>query len=245
MENKEIKEKLLEVIDEARYFVKGKSLNTLEDIVNGYTKKEYPTKPGKVSINSIKSTGETAYQRAIFLSKKTTLNSMGDVIWNDLELPVVFSSSSRRRCVDLIGTLTNNNTPVLCELKFTSSDKYRSNSPIYAIVELLIYYYLIKDNCEALDEEKVFHKDIHVKPFEWSNFNANSIFIVGANKKYWDYWCKRYKGQKNKIDSWLNSLPIKVRLFSSDDFDFKAQKGKKEGYKPSVPNKAEWTEVFL
>lgn len=241
----EFREKIHEFIENAKAFDKTKSFASLSEIVKGYEKGIHPTKPGKVSLNNIKSTGETAYQRAIFLSKKTTLNSMGDVIWNDLELPVVFSSSSRRRCVDLIGTLNNNNIPVLCELKFTSSDKYRSNSPIYAIVELLIYYYLIKDNCEVLDKEEVFHKEIHVKPFEWSNFNANSIFIIGANKKYWDYWCKRYKGQKNKIDSWLNSLPLKVRLFSSDDFDFKAQKGKKEGYKPSVPNNAVWTEVFL
>ncbi|PIV49270.1 MAG: hypothetical protein COZ75_04665 [Flavobacteriaceae bacterium CG_4_8_14_3_um_filter_34_10] len=238
----EFKEKIHELIDKAKDFVKGKSIDTLSEIVNGYKKKEYHTKPGNLSFE-IKSTGETAYQRAIFLSKKTTLKPLGEVIWNDLELPVVFSNSRRRRCVDLIGTL-NNDKLVLCELKFTSTNSYHSESPIYAVLELLIYYYLIKDNSKELDKKKVFHTNSR-EPFEWSDINSNSIFIFGANNKYWDYWKKRYEKQKGEIDLWLKGLPIKVRFFSSDDFDFKDQKENKEKYTPSVSEKTEWTEVFL
>lgn len=240
----ESKEQILKIIYDAKSFVKGKSLNTLEEIVKVYTKIEYPTKPGKVSLENIKSTGETAYQRAIFLSKKTTLKPVGEIAWNDLELPVNFSSSRRRRCVDLIGTL-NNETPVLCELKYSSASPIsNSNSPIYAVVELLIYYYLIKDNSEGLDREKVFHKYEQATSFKWSGFDNNSIFIVVANEKYWNYWKKRYKKQEDEIDSWLKNLPIKVRFFSSDNLDFKEQKGTSEKYTPSVLGKTEWTEVF-
>ncbi|MFA7444618.1 MAG: hypothetical protein WCY89_01625 [Flavobacteriaceae bacterium] len=239
-----MKTEILKLIYKAKDFEKGKSINTLNEILNGYKKEEYHTKPSNLSLENIKSTGETAYQRAIFLSEKTILEKLGEVVWNDLELPVIFSKSPRRRCVDLIGTL-NNNTLVLCELKFTSSNSYYSNSPIYAVVELLIYYYLIKDNKEELDNKKVFHIGERVTSFNWSDFNNNSIFVVGANEKYWDYWLERYEKQKNEIDLWLKSLPLKVRFFSSDDFDFKKQKENKEEYTPSIFDKTEWTEIYL
>lgn len=240
-----MKTEILKLIENAKAFDKTKNFASLAEIVDKYKKEEYHTKPGKLSLKNIKSTSETAYQRAIFLSKETTLNTLGKVTWNDLELPVVFSNSPRRRCVDLIGKL-NNKTPVLCELKFTSSNSYYSNSPspIYAVVELLIYYYLIKDNCEELDKKEVFHKDEKVISFKWSDFNSNSIFIIVANEKYWDYWLKRYEKQKNEIRLWLKSLPLKVCFFSSADFNFKEQKGNQEKYSPSVLEKTEWTEVF-
>lgn len=239
-----MKKEILELIDKAKDFEKDKSINALNEILNGYEKEEYHTNPKNFSLENIKATGETAYQRAIFLSKKTTLKSLGETAWNDLELPVVFSKKSRRRCVDLIGTL-NNDKLVLCELKFTLSDNYHSDSPIYAIVELLIYYYFISENREELDKKKVFHINKEVTPFKWSDFNSNSIFIVGANKKYWDYWLNHYEKQKSEIDLWLKSLPLKVRFFSSDDFDFKAQKGNEKEYTPSVFDKTEWTEIYL
>lgn len=239
----DFKGKINELIDKAKSFVKGKSLNTLREIVSGYTKLEYHTRPGKASLGDIRSIGETAYQRAVFLSENTALTPLNEVVtWNDLELPIVFSKSSRRRCIDLIGRLQDK-TPVLCELKY-ASQKSNSNSPIYAVIELLIYYYLINDNCEELDNKKVFHTNSR-GTFKWSDFNSNSILIVGANKKYWDYWQKRYEKQKGEIDLWLKDLPIKVRFFSSDDFDFKKQKGNKEKYTPSVSENTEWTEVFL
>lgn len=242
------KDKVLKIIDSAKEFEKGKRIDTLSQIVNNYSKNGYPTNPGELP-EEINSTGETAYQRAIFSSEKTKFNTMGEVVevvWNDLELPVVFNERSRRRCVDLVGTL-NNNTSVLCELKF-ASEKYSSNSPIYAAIELMVYYYLIQDNCEELDEGEVFHKNRHGE-FKWCNFRFDSILIVGANKTYWDYWQTRYEKQKNEIESWfkkLNSL-LTIRFFSSPDFDFKEQKKTKGGgkYKPSVSGKSEWTEIYL
>lgn len=237
------KDEVLKRIDSAKEFEKGQSIDTLRQLVEDYKKKEYHTKPKEFSKKEISTTGETAYQRAIFLSEKTKLNTIGEVVWNDLELPVVFNESPRRRCIDLVGTL-NDKTSVLCELKFASK-KSNSNSPIYAAIELLIYYYLILDNYEELDKKKVFHKN--GKPFKWSNFNHNPILIVGANDKYWTYWQKRYKKRKNEIESWCRSLSslITIRFSSSPDFDFEEQKGTKEKYEPSVSDKREWTEVYL
>ena len=235
-------DKILEVIDNAKKFEKGKKIDALRKIAENYNKKEYHTNPNPLPLK-IRATGETAYQRAIFNSRKTQISSLGEIVWNDIELPVVFNEKPRKRCVDIIGTL-NDKTSVLCELKFASK-KSNSNSPIYAVIELLIYYYLIKDNYEALDEKNVFHKNKQVNPFKWKDFNQNSIFIVGANEKYWTYWQKRYEKRKNEVESWCSSLPLTIQFFSSADFDFEEQKGTEEEYEPSVFDKTEWTEVYL
>lgn len=127
-------------------------------------------------------------------------------------------------------------------MKFASK---KGDSPIYAAIELLIYYYLIQDNYEELDEKNVFHKNEQVKPFKWKDFNHNSVFIVGANESYWEYWKKHYEKRKTEIELWCESLPVTIRFFSSPNFDFKKQKGSKEKYQPSVSDKTEWTEVYL
>lgn len=240
------KDQILDIIDNAKGFEKGKSIDTLRQIVENYSKKEYSTKLGAFS-EEIGSIGETAYQRAI-LSEKTQLHSLGEIVWNDLELPVVFNESSRRNCVDLVGIL-NNETPVLCELKFAPKEDnlkaVNSGSPIYAAIELLIYYYLIKENYEELDKKEVFHKN--GKPFKWKDFNHDPILIVGANKSYWDVWKNQYEERKIDLESWRNSLPLSIRFFSSADFDFKNQKeieGAEGKYTPSISGKTEWKEEF-
>lgn len=236
------KDQILAIIDDAKKFENGKGIDTLRRIVQNYTKekKEYHTKPRNFS-DGISATGETAYQRAIFLSGKTILNTLSEVAWKDLELPVVFSESPRRRCVDLIG-LSHNNASVLCELKF-ASETSKSNSPIYAAIELLLYYYLIKDNCTELDQKNVFRGDLRL--FKWESFNLSSIFIVGANEYYWKHWQKRYETRKTEAESWLRNLPIAIRFFSSSDFNFKEQKGTQKQYTPSLIGKTEWTEIFF
>jgi len=236
------KDKILEIIDNAKKIEKGKSIDALKQIAENYDKKEYTTKLGKFSAE-ISDMGEKAYQRAI-LSEKTQLRPLGEIVWNDLELPVVFNESSKRRCVDLVGTL-NNKTSVLCELKFASEANH-SDSPIYAAIELLIYYYLIQDNYEELDKKEVFHEN--GKRFQWSDFTHHPTFIVGANENYWRYWKERYEKQKIDVESWRNSLPLTIRFFSFADFDFKKQKetvGTEGKYTPSVFDKTEWKEEFL
>lgn len=190
-----------------------------------------------------KDVGEKAYQRAIF-PERTQLGLLGEVTWNDLELPVVFNKKSRRTSVDLIGK-SDTNVPVLCELKFATKTNY-SNTPLYAVIELLFYYYLIQANHKELNNKEVFHKNGN--RFDWSEFNQNSILIVAANKEYWEYWKGDYEKQKIDIKSWINSLTLKIQLFSFDNINFKEQKetkGVDEKYIPNVSGKTEWTEVYL
>lgn len=234
--------KIIEIIDAAKTFEKGRQLKALREIVENYNKEDYITEPGKLSLD-ISDTGEKAYQRAIFISGKTQLNTLGEIVWKDLELPVVFNKSSRRRCIDLVGAMSNG-LSVLCELKF-ATQKSNSNSPVYAIIELLIYYYLIQENYESLDERKVYHKNEIVKPFKWKDLTQHSVFIVAGNEKYWSYWQRRYEKKKNDLADWLRVFPLRVHLFSSSNFDFKEQKGHQNKYRPSLADKSEWKEIFL
>ena len=236
---KSFKERILKIIEEAKKIDKRKKVDNLRQFVEGYTKEIHTTNPGKLSLDNINATTETAYQRKIFSSVKTNLNTIGEVLWIDMELPVVFKKSRRRKCVDLIGIL-NDNTSVLCELKL-ASEKNRSDSPIYAVIELLIYYYLIQENYKELDEQNVFHEDKRVKEFKWEHINHSTVFIIGANDMYWNHWKKRYEKQKNDIELWKNLLPhFKIQFLSSGKFDLK-----QEVQSESKPNITEWHEVYF
>jgi len=136
--------------------------------------------------------GETAYQRAIIAGAMPTskMGDAGKVKWLDIELPVVFGDNARRRCLDIIGSIKPKF--VLCELKY--SNKSRSNNPVYALLELLIYYYHIQNNASALDKHSIRHQgNARGDAWDWNDCAnpENVILAVAANKKYWDGWDNR------------------------------------------------------
>lgn len=235
-------EKYSDLIHDGEVFDKTKSFLKLKEIFE----KEYnessnhKTTPGKFNFKGIKKVGEIAYQRAIFNTTKSDFENLGVVTWNDLELPVNFSEKPRRRCVDLIGTI--NEELVFVELKF-ASDTYKSNSPIYSIMELLMYYYLTKKNFKELDKQKVYHKNAN--EFEWNKINNNPVFIVGANETYWTYWKNRYERDKHDIQSFIEKIPISIRFFSSEDYDFNSQKGNNEFYQSKIDEEIQWEEIII
>lgn len=202
----------------------------------------YHTNPKEMSFE-ISSTGETAYQRAILKSKKTFLdlknnNDFETVEWMDGELPIVLNKNPRRAAIDLIGSLDG--TPTICELKFTNSKSL--DSPYYAVIELLTYYCFIQFNADFLDKYNVYHKNLnHLK---WDVITKNSFtrLIVCANKLYWDKWLKKIDKTtlQNQVCQWGVHLDTNISLFQSEDFDFKFQKGNKEKYTPSIPEKSIW-----
>jgi len=198
----------------------------------------HPTTPGPANLESISSTGETAFQRGIFncrhslLDFKRTYNTPEKVTWLDLELPVTFSGSQKRRCIDLMGVLDG--IPVICELKY--SENSPSNHPAYAMIELLMYYYFIRCNIKKLDQHNVHHKN--AKSFDWKVLETNKFpkLIIAANKAYWDYWFQQEdKKMILKLVRTLNEeLDTNLHLFKTEDEDFKAQKNNKDKYKPMV-----------
>ncbi|MFA5360063.1 MAG: hypothetical protein WC349_03870 [Patescibacteria group bacterium] len=207
---------------------------------------DYPSSPSMANLNNIKSTGEKAFQRAIFNRKETILNYKGlkrtDIItWFDLELPITFNKNSRRRCLDLIGF--SDNVPVICELKYYEAT--RSNQPIYAIVELLVYYYFIHCNYKKLDKYDIHHHLIN-NDFKWKVIaeKAEPKLLVAANSAYWNYWFKKI--DKNTLTKQVaelgKKLNIKIYLFEAVNEDFILQKNSRPTFNPAVISNI-WQEI--
>jgi hypothetical protein len=207
---------------------------------------DYPSSPGKANLNKIKSTGEKAFQRAIFNRKETILNykelNRSDIInWFDLELPITFNQNSRRRCLDLIGFLDN--IPVICELKYYEIAP--SNNPIYAVVELLVYYYFICCNYKKLDKYNIHHRIVG-NDFKWKTIaeKPQPKLLVAANIAYWNYWFKRI--DKNilikKVAELSKEMNLKIYLFEAVNEDFILQKNSQPTFNPAITSNV-WREI--
>ena len=185
------------------------------------------TNPGNYS-TIIKSTTETAFQRAIILNGPSVID--GETIeWLDIELPVDRHRTARSCCVDLIGR--SESSYVICELKF--GDNSATDNPDDAATEIRRYKKDIQYNFIDLDEEdNVHHKN--GEHFYWKDVASNARFIIAANKAYWDYWLY-HRGAE---------LPEDINCYSLDiDVDcFKEQKNGLESYAPALPD-CHWTLV--
>ncbi|HUU89284.1 MAG TPA: hypothetical protein VMX17_16240 [Candidatus Glassbacteria bacterium] len=214
---------------------------------------DYPSNPTNINLDNVKAVDETAFQRAILNKGETSLKSQSGkkykVNWFDGELPVIFGKLARRKCVDLIGK--TDSRMIICELKFMKKTaKSSSYSPMYALLQLLIYYYFIKTNCKELDKQEIHHKNTKGK-FKWENFISQTpLLIVVANKKYWDYWIEGKRREKDKQNCFdlikhLKSelkLTNNLLLFKTPDEDFHCHKGK---YKPQLKSgmSKQWVEI--
>jgi len=232
----EFKQKLIHLIDHQDI----NNLSVLKEILEDKSNitDDYPSSPTKPSLDKIKSTGEKAFQRAIFNGKYSMLDfkrgkvSAEKVTWIDIELPVVLNKNPRRRCIDLIGSMDG--VPVLCELKY--KEKSPSDHPLYAIIEILMYRYLIHCNYEKLDKHEVHHN--FYNNFRWEIIVKNRFpqILVVANKSYWDYWFNRISKDEFVQNAFElgSELDTNIHLFEAPDEDFINQKGNKESYKPTL-----------
>lgn len=237
----QFKKNLIEIIESA--VEQDRNVLKFKDMLlnSSYYGDNHHTNPKNISFE-ISSTGETAYQRAFLKSEKTLLNFKPEngfktVQWMDGELPIVLNKNPRRNSVDLVGSIVG--IPTLCELKFANSR--RSDSPLFAAIELLTYYCFIQFNADFLDKYDVFHKNL--KPFKWSMFVTNipPYLIVCGNKSYWDAWFGKFDKAtlSNQVLEWKTKLETEIHLFQSEDFDFKSQKGEGK-YIPNGPINSIW-----
>jgi len=232
-------------------FILNEKINSLTELRkiledDGNLTGDYPSAPGEPNINNIKSTGEKAFQRATFNGKETVLNyqesdSSEVVRWFDLELPVILNQNSRRRCLDLIGF--SGGTPVICELKYNEAAP--SNHPIYAVVELLIYYYFISCNYQKLDKYNIHHHLVS-NNFKWEAIanNPRSKLLVAANKKYWNYWFKKIDKDalSRQISELGKELDVEIYLFEAPNEDFILQKNSQPTFNPAIISNI-WREI--
>ncbi len=242
---------LLKLIGEIK---SGTDKKRLENILKQKSDSEKLSSLGKFTENvHLKNQGETAYQRAIFAGKNSELQTIGSVKWLDLELPVIFGAASRRSSLDLIGKTKADNKIILCELKYANpSTNSKSNSPTYALLELLVYYFYIQINAKKLATVGISHANKVVGTWDWTLCNdpKNIILAVTANHKYWSWWLddKRKTNTLNEVEEIRKYLPTEliVKFFSTEDpspcFTEQAKKLDKSGrYKP-LPLNGNWTE---
>ena len=138
--------------------------------------------PGEYHPASDKNEGETKWQREIYESEE---------YWYDLELPIGQNKSAESERwsslrVDLVGEIGSR--PVICEFKDTT----HAANPFDAVLQLLAYYCMIKQNAEKLDLLSIHHtnNDIRNRSFKWVDLADNPILILRANGEYWNNWHK-------------------------------------------------------
>ena len=176
----------------------------------------------------IRSTTETAFQRAIILGKTSIIDNE-IVEWFDIELPVDKDrTKARGHCVDLIGR--SKNGYFICELKFGKNSA--TDSPSYAKEELERYRTDIENNYEYLDSSNIHHKN--GVDFKWEDIAKNSRYIIVANQEYWSYWLEH---RKEQLPEGFDCYSINI---NSDCFEI--QKGNNENYTPTLP-KCEWVKL--
>lgn len=177
----------------------------------------------------IRSTTETAFQRAIILGGTSIID--GEIVeWLDIELPVDGSrKAARGHCVDLIGK--SKDGYVICELKFGKNAA--TDSPEEASNQLKMYRANIERYWSVLDGEKIYHKN--GKPFLWKEIADNARYIIAANEEYWSYWLTHKEEVQLPSDFECYSLNVKNDCF-------KQQKANNTKYKPELPE-CEWTRI--
>ena len=176
----------------------------------------------------IKSTTETALQRAIIKGKKSIIEGK-EVTWLDIELPIDTHSKARRRCIDLIGK--TDDEYIVCELKFGKDSA--TDAPYEAKAEVEIYMQAIKYNHKELDKENNIHH-INGERFLWKDVAEKGRPIIAANEAYWSYWKKHRKVP----------VPADVPCYSLnvDTQYFKRLKQDREKYEP-ILNDLIWTSL--
>ena len=215
------------------------------------------TEPGKFSDEvSVKNTGETAFQRAIYKDPNRYIcfgNQPEPITWNDIELPITFSNHGRnhgrRRCIDLIGCTKSRGT-FLCELKHAKERHAPAgNLADHAILEALIYYGIVARDHAKLDEAGV-RRDA-CSPFQWAALKDSRTILVLANFRFWE------KARKAKAASRIHALvnaieekvQVKVLLIATPDYHFRDLTGHSEGkYRPrlllSESDSAPWAKAL-
>ena len=243
-------------------------------VINDETKNSEATtprsKPGKykVSVNK-KTIGETAYQRSIISCASHTLDNLGQVVWLDIELPVVFGVSSRRSSVDLVGKNEDSHF-VLCELKYEKPEKDHnlgkkpgSDSPEYALRELIGYYFHVVDNADRLQKDGIWHTNSKGQ-LDWTlcKDSKNVVLVIAANETYWNRW-RNYNPKtgtsawsamsiniKDIIDQFKDELIIKFYSTpcQTKDFTTQAQSADvsedEKRYTPD-PLEGDWSEIEI
>jgi hypothetical protein len=197
----------------------------LSSLANAMSSKPFRTTPGRfLGTVDEKNSGETAFQRALYRCGEMSFVGSGrtsSLTWRDIELPIILSTKSRRRCVDLIGRTQQHGT-FLCEVKHAKEDAaVPGNAVDYAIFEALLYYAIIERDYVLLDEEKVYRPP---KPprFSWKAVRESRVVLVLANDYFWAGARQSQNRVRitNLVAAVQDSLNIQMLLSSTPNYAF-------------------------
>jgi hypothetical protein len=184
-----------------------------------------PTAPGYFSKTvSDRNIGETAFQRALYSQPKINLvrsRQSTRLTWKDIELPIILSTKSRRRCIDLVGHTSRHGT-FLCELKYAKLGAPPPGSMTdYAIFEALLYYAIVNRDYADLDENKVYHQPEPPR-FNWEAVAGSRVVLVLANDCFWITARHNRNNERivNLVAEVRESLNIDILLCSTPDYTF-------------------------
>lgn len=147
-----------------------KNLEWINAIENPTSFKMGASHPGSFRRSATNKNGETALQRDIFHNEQQ---------WLDMELPICTFPICHR--IDLIGI--DETSHILLELK--RKNKPDATSTLSAVLQVIAYYLIIKNNCKVLDAYQVFHIDTDRPKWKWIDAIDDIRLQVRANKEFW------------------------------------------------------------
>lgn len=204
---------------------------------------EHKTKPGIPNLK-IKDTSEKAYQRAFFQQKPIRVGEDLEINPLDIEVPVEMNSSSRRRSLDLIGRVKDNNLAIV-ELKAS-----KGNSPVWGISELAFYAKAVSLHQDTLVTHQYFRDGETVTPKienYWKTCGPVTHLILAAPHSYWPKWTPYLPRFKRFGLSLLKSYRVDATLifaeFPDENFKEQADAAKGERYRPRVSD-LKWSNVM-
>lgn len=128
------------------------------------------SRPGCFSKKAVREDGETALQRKIYHNEQQ---------WLDMELPICTAPTRHR--IDLIGK--DEASYILLELKRKNNPD--ATSTLTAVLQVLAYYLIVKQNYKSLDESHIHHKDSREPKWKWPDAIKDMRLQIRANKEFW------------------------------------------------------------
>jgi hypothetical protein len=166
-------------------------------------------RPQELKNKAIKDTNEKAFQRGIYFSCPTQKI--------EIEIPLTNAEQKDKR-IDLLWKDDDGVTPV--EVKYSPDGKSGANNPLYAMLEIIVYYKLLIKNWKGLygrTKQLLFEKEPNIKKL-----------VVLANAKWFDKFEKE-KGAftKENMKTYFNNIKenlnikIPIEFLKTEHYAFK------------------------
>jgi hypothetical protein len=168
--------------------------------------------PGELENKAIDDTNERAFQRAIYYSWKKQKKYKNI----EIEIPLTNARQTNKR-IDLILEDDDGVTPV--EVKYSADGESRTDNPLYAMLEIIVYYKLLIKNWKGLygrTKQPLFEKEPNIKKLV---VLANAKWFGIFEKEKGSFTKENMKTYFNNIKENLN-IKIPIEFLKTEDYTF-------------------------